>query len=95
MLPRCLGPRAIVTAGFANFIQTGDPNNGRHTPQAPPWPMYDVDGAQLAMLAAPAAQVVSAAAWDAHCDFWTAALWNGIPVSPAGSITGGPATSGE
>lgn len=80
-----------ATAGFGNFIQSGNPNIGLHAPQAPPWPVFNADGDQLAMLAAPAAQVVSTAAWDVHCDFWTTALRNGIPVSPAGSIAGGPA----
>ncbi|WP_345016592.1 carboxylesterase/lipase family protein [Streptomyces shaanxiensis] len=57
---------ATMTAYWARFVATGDPN----TPGAPPWPRYTAAGDRIQVLAPDQVGPTTGFAADHHCPFW-------------------------
>ncbi|WP_367325170.1 carboxylesterase/lipase family protein [Streptomyces sp. HUAS ZL42] len=57
---------ATMTAYWARFAATGDPN----APGTPPWPRYTTEGDRIQVLAPDRVGPTTAFAADHHCPFW-------------------------
>ncbi|AZQ32343.1 carboxylesterase family protein [Streptomyces cyaneochromogenes] len=57
---------ATMTAYWARFVATGDPN----APGTPPWPRYTAAGDRIQVLAPDRVAPTSGFAADHHCPFW-------------------------
>ena len=85
-LPSAHPARTHAAADEGNFMETGDPNTGTHTPPPVTWPVWRAGGARALVVGevpSGATTVRSSDDWDTACDaFWLPWRMDGCPLSP-------------